>query len=107
MTKALVELFPEYDGASPGINGWALDRQVFDWVVPYHEGAIRYFEEIGVWNEEFQAHNDALVERQEVLAAAWEEMKAEEAQAGDAFLEAWMSKRAEALEASGMDPVYR
>ena len=107
MTKALVDLFPEYDGASPGINGWALDRQVFDWVVPYHEGAIRYFEEIGVWNEDLQAHNDALVERQEILAAAWEEMETEDASDGEAFLEGWMSKRAEALEAAGLDPVYR
>lgn len=107
MTKALVDLFPEYDGASPGINGWALDRQIFDWVVPYHEGAIRYFEEIGVWNEEFQAHNDALIERQEVLAAAWEEMSEEDIDDEEAFLEAWMAKRAEALEAAGMDPVYR
>jgi len=107
MTKALVDLFPEYDGASPGINGWALDRQVFDWVVPYHEGAIRYFEEIGVWSEDLQAHNDALVERQEVLAAAWEEMVAEAPEDEEAFLEAWMARRAEALEAAGMDPIYR
>ncbi len=58
MTKAMVELFPEYEGKAPGINGWALDKQDFAWVVPYHEGAIRYFEEKGVWSDEAQAHND-------------------------------------------------
>lgn len=107
MTKAMVELFPEYDGAAPGINGWALDRQQFEWVVPYHEGAIRYFEEIGVWNADLQAHNDSLVERQRVLAAAWEEMTADAPTDEEAFAAAWMAKRAEALEAAGFDPVYR
>ena len=76
MTKAMVELFPKYDGNSPGIGGWALDKQNMEWVVPYHEGAIRYFEEVGAWSDTAQAHNDKLVKRQEALAAAWEATKA-------------------------------
>ncbi len=47
MTKAMVELFPKYDGNSPGIGGWAMDKQNMQWVVPYHEGAIRYLHRSG------------------------------------------------------------
>lgn len=103
MTKAMDELFDAYDGDAPGISGWALDKQDMTWVAPYHEGAIRYFEEQGVWSEEAQAHNDNLIARQEALAAAWEELKAEDP---DNWEEAWAAKRKEALEAGGFRVVF-
>ena len=106
MTKAMVELFPVYDGAAPGISGWHIDRQQFEWVVPYHEGAIRYFEEIGVWTEDHQAHNDGLVERQQVLKAAWDAFVAEGVSDEEAFQEGWMQARRDALEAAGMNPIW-
>ncbi|MFO7856405.1 MAG: TAXI family TRAP transporter solute-binding subunit [Paracoccaceae bacterium] len=103
MTKAMVDLFPEYDGDAPGISGWALDKQNFTWVAPYHEGAIRYFEEAGAWTEEAQEHNDMLIARQEALAAAWEELKAENP---DDWEAAWTEKRKDALEAGGFRVVF-
>jgi TRAP-type uncharacterized transport system substrate-binding protein len=103
MTKAMVELYDSYDGDAPGIGGWALDAQDFTWVVPYHEGAIRYFEEAGVWSEEAQAHNDELVARQEALAAAWEELVAEAPEDWEA---AWSEKRRAALEEGGFRVVF-
>ncbi len=107
MTKAMVELFPEYEGGAPGIEGWALERQIFDWVVPYHAGAIRYFREIGKWNDELQAHNDRLIERQQILADAWAETTAKGIDDEAAFAEAWRETRAAALEAAGFNPIYR
>ncbi len=106
MTKAMVELFPEYEGDAPGVNGWALDRQNFEWAVPYHDGAIRYYEEIGEWSEAAQDHNDMLIERQRVLKEAWEEAMAEDIADDDEFMDRWMHLRAERLEEAGMDPVY-
>src|SRR3546814_13348735 len=50
---------------------WDIKRQVFDWVVPVHEGAIKYFKEISVWKPEYDKSNAALVQRQQVLATAW------------------------------------
>ena len=105
MTKAMIELFPGYDGKAPGIGGWALDRQNYEWVVPFHEGAIRYFKEIGVWTDEMQAHSDELVRRQEVLAEAWESLAAEEV-AEDAWEEAWAQARRGALAEAGFTPVF-
>ncbi|WP_299841775.1 TAXI family TRAP transporter solute-binding subunit [uncultured Jannaschia sp.] len=103
MTKAMVELFPQYDGKAPGIAGWALDKQDMQWVVPYHEGAIRYFEEAGVWSDEAQTHNDDLIVRQEVLTAAWEALQEESPADWDA---AWAERRREALAQAGLDVVF-
>ena len=103
MTKALFELYPAYEGKAPGINGWAIDKQDFNWVAPYHEGAIKYYAEQGLWSDEAQAHNDKLIERQEALAKAWEELKAE---APSDWESAWMERRREALKAGGFEVVF-
>ena len=103
MTKAMVELFPQYDGKAPGIGGWSKDRQNFEWVAPYHDGAIRYYKEIGVWSDAAQAHNDNLVKRQAALLAAWQQLKDEKP---DNWAEAWDKKRREALEAGGFKVVF-
>lgn len=105
MTRAMVELFNDYKDGAPGNNGWALDRQRFDWVVPLHDGAIKYFKEIGKWTDALQKHNDGLVKRQQVLAAAWA-ATIKSAPADDAgFAKAWMKARADALTKAGMEPV--
>lgn len=105
MTRAMVEFFPDYKDGAPGNNGWELKRQIFEWVVPFHDGAIRYFKEIGVWTPAHQAHNDKLIQRQKVLAAAWE-ATVKSAPADDAaFAKAWMKARAGALTKAGLEPV--
>ena len=103
MTRAMVELFADYDGNAPGISGWHLDKQNFEWVVPYHDGAIRYFQELGKWSDEAQAHNDRLVARQAALKAAWDELKTE---SPDDWEAAWDAKRRAALEAGGFEVVF-
>lgn len=105
MTKAMVELYPQYEGKAPGINGWALDKQDLQWVVPYHEGAIRYFKEAGVWSDEAQAHNDRLIEKQEVLAKAWEDLKAQDVADGE-WSAKWAEARRAALEEAGFTVVF-
>jgi TRAP transporter TAXI family solute receptor len=103
MTKAMVDLFPQYDGNAPGIGGWSIDKQNMQWVVPYHEGAIRYFKEQGLWSDADQAHNDSLIARQEALSAAWDALKAE---APDNWEEAWDAARRKALVDGGFSVVF-
>lgn len=103
MTKAMVELFPQYDGKAPGIGGWAIDKQNMEWVVPYHDGAILYYKEAGLWNDAAQTHNDNLLMRQAVLAEAWNALKA---QAPDDWEAAWGEARRNALEAGGFEIVF-
>jgi len=105
MTKAMVELYPDYEGAAPGINGWALDKQDFEWVVPYHEGAIRYFTEAGVWSDEAQAHNDQLIARQKALQEAWTKLKDSDTAEGD-WMGSWQTARREALRNGGFPVVF-
>ena len=105
LTRVLVEEYDNYSQAEPAARGWALDNQIFDWVVPYHEGAVAYFKEIGKWSDEHQAHNDKLVQRQDVLAEAWAEVNKD--LEGDAFKAEWLKVRAAALEKAGFDPIWK
>ena len=106
LTKVIHIHYDEYKDADPGAIGWAMDRQLFDWVVPFHDGAVRYFKSIGVWNETHAAHNQRLITRQQVLADAWAKYVAV-APDDDAFASGWMKVRVAALEANDFDPVWR
>ena len=105
-TKAMVESLDNYKDGAPGAAGWAMANQAFEWAVPYHDGAIDYFKEIGVWTDAMQAHNDALVDRQGVLKTAWEAYKVVAPSDDDAFKTGWMAARAVALTAAGMPVVF-
>ena len=104
LVQVIHQHYDEYKDADPGAVGWAMDRQLFDWVVPYHDGAVRYFREIGVWSEAFEAHNQRLLARQQVLAETWRAVTAKAS--GDDFEADWLSARAAALEAAGFEPIW-
>ena len=99
LVKLLHTKFDKYKDAHNSAIGFAMDRQVFQWSVPYHAGAVKYFKEIGVWAAADEAHNQKLLERQKVLAATWKKS------GGDDYA-AWMKARAAALKAAGFDPVW-
>jgi TRAP transporter TAXI family solute receptor len=105
MTKAMVDTYDDYKAAAPGNIGWGKDRQNFAWVIPFHDGAIRYWKEAGLWKPEHQAHNDKLVQRQQVLAEAWKAVNAGSHADDAAFAKAWMKTRADALAKAGFDAV--
>ncbi len=105
MTKAMAELFDQYDGKAPGIGGWALAKQNFEWVAPFHDGAIRYYKEVGVWNDKAQANNDHLLSRQKTLADTWAALKAKSI-ADDAWDAAWGEARRKALADGGFEVVF-
>jgi TRAP transporter TAXI family solute receptor len=108
-TRMLYELHPEYKAAWPGNEGFALEAQRLRWVVPYHDGAVRYLRERKAWTDEADRHNRELLRRQEVLAAAWTRAQ-DEAQAQKAGVaklpELWMKIRAEELRKAGLDPYW-
>jgi TRAP transporter TAXI family solute receptor len=105
MTKAMVELFGDYKDGAPGNAGWDIKRQIFAWAIPMHEGAVRYFKERGVFTAEHDKHNQALLKRQEVLAAAWTGYKAKAPADDKEFVKGWMKARADALSKAGLDVV--
>lgn len=104
VTKAIDLQAPVYSKIQSGTSGWAADSQAYDWVVPYNDAAIRYFKEVGTWDDAKQEHNDQLVARGKVLQDAWKEMS-DASSTGEDFAKEWLKVRADALTAAGM-PVY-
>ncbi len=103
LAKAINSQYAAFKDAMPALKGWALERQAFKWAVPYHKAAVKYWKEIGAWTSEMDAHNNKLLKREEVLAAAWATVKNSKAE-GDAFKAAWSKVRAEALKKAGFTP---
>lgn len=106
LTRALHEGFDDYRNADPGSLGWSMARQNFMWVVPFHDGAIRYFKQIGVWTSEMATHNERLIQRQTVLANAWQAMQTLGITDKQEFQSTWMKVRALRLQQAGFDPVW-
>jgi TRAP transporter TAXI family solute receptor len=108
MTKAMFDQYPNFKDAAPAASGYALDRQVLDWVVPFHDGAIRYYKEAGKWTPALQAHNDKLIERQQVLQKVWKEFLASNPPSdAEAFYDAWMAKRYAGMQQAGHNPIWK
>jgi len=103
LVKVMHLHYEEYKDAAPGANGWDMAlQQLENAFIPYHEGAIRYFREIGVWTEEAQAQHEANLHRQDVLRQAWEAFLPGAPEDFEAFEEAWLAFRADALEKAGL-----
>jgi TRAP transporter TAXI family solute receptor len=108
LVKAMVEGYDDYKAGAPGARGWALKSQNLQWVLPFHEGAVRYLKEAGVWTEAADQHRAALIKRQGVVKAAWKSFTAGNAPADKAAFKAqWLKARAKGLEAEGLDPIFR
>ena len=63
VTKALLgnnKEFRKYHGAA---RHWNTKRTLSTPTVPFHEGTIRYFKEIGAWNSKLAAHQAKLLSR--------------------------------------------
>lgn len=106
LAKAIQATYPKFKDSAPGAAGWALENQTLVWGMPYHEGAIRYYKEAGVWTDEAQANNDMLIKRQGIIKAAWDSMGSVKGMDKADVLAKWMPIRAKALGAAGMPTVF-
>ena len=106
LVQAIHKGYPDFKDADPGAIGWALEAQRFDWVVPWHPGAVRYYQSVGVWTDELSAHNERLIKRQTVLQQAWADAQQLGVEDEAAFQQGWLELRTRYLEASGFDPVW-
>ena len=107
LVKAMVTHYDEYKDAAKGALGWKLEAQNMTWAMPYHDGAIRFWKEVGVWTEEAQAHNDRLIARQGVIKAAWDALEGKDDMPEDELKSAWSAARTAALTSAGYDPVFK
>ena len=103
MVKIMHQHFDEYKNNAPGATGWLLARQKFDQVfIPFHPGAIRYYKEIGAWDEAADAQNSLNLNRQRVLGDAWTTFFPTAPEDYSEFEAAWLKTRNSALEAAGL-----
>ncbi|CTQ31268.1 TAXI family TRAP transporter solute-binding subunit [Jannaschia rubra] len=97
--KALDESYDLYKDGTATMGRWSLDlagKPAMD--VPFHDGAVRYLREIGVWTDEDEAWNQKRTARMDALVAAWDEFLEANSDMPDAeYADAWMSRRAEVL----------
>ena len=101
--KILHRHYEEYRDAAPGAMGWTFDRQKLEQAfLPYHEGAIRYFKEVGMWTPEAAAKNEENLHRQSVLRTAWEAFLPTAPEGYEEFEQAWLAARLNALKAEGL-----
>lgn len=73
MTKNIAENYDDFKNKHGYLRSWTLDQALFAeaWLVPYHEGSIRYFKEIGKWGEEQESIQQALLQDQIERKKAW------------------------------------
>lgn len=97
--KALDETFDMYKDGTATMSRWALERSGKPAIdIPFHQGAVRYLKEIGVWTDEDQAWNERRQVRMDAMTEAWESFLSENGGLSEAeFAEAWMARRSEII----------
>ncbi|KAA1172310.1 TAXI family TRAP transporter solute-binding subunit [Marinobacter salinexigens] len=99
MLKAVDETYPMYKDATAAMPRWDINKSGVPAIdVPFHEGAIRYLKEKGIWNDEYQAWNDARTARLNALLEAWPKAVAEgKGKSDEEFADIWEKYRKQAL----------
>lgn len=101
--KALDETYDLYKDGTATMGRWGLDQSGHPAIdVPFHEGAIRYLKEKGIWTDEDEAWNQERLVRMTALLEAWATFKAENGgMKEESFVEAWTERRNEVV--AGLD----
>lgn len=102
MTRAVADTFELYRNASPIMTRWNIQEAGTPPMdAPFHEGAIRYLREVGVWNDKADAWQTAALKRHKAIASAWSDMMRSDPAARSANgveLQAkWLPRRDEVL----------
>ena len=107
ITKAMVDSYDGYKNGAPGTSGLDVKQQTTQWVIPIHPGAVKVYKASGKWTAADEAHNNKLLERQKVLAAAWADLqKATPPSDPPAFRKAWLDARRAALGKAGIEAPF-
>jgi len=64
LVKTMAETHNLYKDNHPQLRDWTVENMfnnIEQWMVPLHEGAIRYYKEIGVWSDKAQAQHEKLL----------------------------------------------
>lgn len=97
--KAVDETYPMYKDATAVMHRWDIKLSGVPAIdAPFHEGAIRYLKEKGIWTDAHQAWNDTRTARLNALLEAWPKAITEgEGKSDEEFADIWESHRQKAL----------
>ncbi len=103
MTKVIALHYDEYKSSAPGANGWLIHgQQLENAFIPYHEGAIRYFREIGIWTAEAETKQQENLQRQQILMDAWAAYSRNAPVDRAEFENGWLEFREQILQQRGL-----
>lgn len=73
MTKQIAENYDAFKNKHSYLRTWNLKQALNTeaWLVPYHDGSIRYFKEIGKWTSEQEKRQNELITDQKERRKAW------------------------------------
>lgn len=72
LINGMDQYFDLYEDVTPDASNFSRDRVLLDpMVVPFHEGSIQFFRDIGRWTQDLEARNTALLERETLMSEAW------------------------------------
>lgn len=96
LVKAIDEQYDAYKDVTISLKDSSLEKVLLEpLVVPFHEGAIKYYKEKDVWTDEAEQANNDLIERQEKLQTLWKEFS--KTVKGDQLHEEWSEYKKEHL----------
>lgn len=97
LIKVIDETYPHYKDAHSAMPSWKIDNAgVPPADAPFHEGAVKYLKEKGVWKAEHDAWNKNRISHMKKLQRAWEDaVEKGEAKKMKAkvYREFWLKKR--------------
>lgn len=96
LVKAIDEQYDTYKDVTISLKDASLELVLLEpLVVPFHEGAVKYYKEKNVWTEEAEQKNNELIERQAQLQSLWKDFSA--TAKGDQWHDEWVKYKAENL----------
>ena len=63
VTKAILDNNDEFATYHKIAREWTAENSVQNIALPFHEGAIRYYKEKGLWNDELEAEQQELLKQ--------------------------------------------
>jgi TRAP transporter TAXI family solute receptor len=99
--KSMDETYTMYKDATKVMPRWGLDKAGTPAIdAPFHDGAIRYLKERGIWTAEHQQWNDDRLARLNALRTAWTKTLADgRGKSDEEFATLWNVEREKALKA--------